>query len=171
MEEEFRDTELNGVKLRVYRDGTIMRYIVSTSGGYRIGWKLCVLKPNNMGYYIIFLNIGKEKRGFLVHRIIAMVYLGLDITNTKLSVDHIDRCTINNNINNLRVISQQENTFNSSSKGYWYIKKNNKWRARICLNSKQIHLGYFDNEEDARNAYLEAKAIYHVITPPHLQEK
>ena len=33
----------------------------------------------------------------------------------------------------------------------------------ITLNNKTINLGLFDNENDARNAYLEAKKIYHVI--------
>ena len=46
-----------------------------------------------------------------------------------------------------------------------------KWCAQIKINKKKKHIGYFDNEEDARNAYLEAKAKYHVINPhPHPQE-
>jgi hypothetical protein len=38
-----------------------------------------------------------------------------------------------------------------------YNKKNKKWRAYIVLSKKQIHLGYFDNEEEAAKKYLEAK--------------
>ena len=38
-----------------------------------------------------------------------------------------------------------------------------KWHAQIKLNGKSIHLGYFDKEEDAKNAYLKAKLIYHKL--------
>jgi hypothetical protein len=38
--------------------------------------------------------------------------------------------------------------------------------AYIKVNRKQIHLGYYDTKEEARAAYLAAKAIYHVIDSP-----
>ena len=31
------------------------------------------------------------------------------------------------------------------------------------VNGKKIHLGLFDTKEDAHNAYLNAKKIYHII--------
>ena len=68
-----------------------------------------------------------------------------------------------NNIENLRVVTHQENQFNRKSKGYHWNKQNKKWRALIRVNGKQKHLGCFDLEEDARNAYLAAKEIYHII--------
>jgi hypothetical protein len=37
------------------------------------------------------------------------------------------------------------------------------WKAEIMLDGKHKHLGRFKIEEDARNAYLKAKAIYHII--------
>ena len=64
-------------------------------------------------------------------------------------------------MNNLRIVSHQENQFNKNAKRY--TKQGKKFQAHICLNYKQIRLGYFDNEEEARNAYLEAKKIYHII--------
>jgi hypothetical protein len=162
--EEFQETELNGVKLRVYRDGTIMKYYLR-SRTKPIGWNILDNVPNcKNNYYILQIN---HKR-FLVHRIIAMVYLGLDISNTKIEVDHIDRCRTNNHIDNLRIVSHKENAFNTNSKGYSWHKQHKKWYARITLNRKCINIGLFMNEEDARNAYLEAKAKYHVINPhPH----
>lgn len=57
------------------------------------------------GYYITGLN-SKEFRN---HRIIAVLH-GLDV-NGKV-IDHIDRNTLNNNISNLRPVSQQENLYN-----------------------------------------------------------
>ena len=37
------------------------------------------------------------------------------------------------------------------------IKKKNKWRSQISINSKEKHLGLFEKEEDARQAYLDAR--------------
>ena len=43
--------------------------------------------------------------------------------------------------------------------------------SKISLNRKTIHLGYFDNEQDARKAYLNAKLIYHVIEVDNTQNE
>ena len=68
-----------------------------------------------------------------------------------------------NNIENLRVVTQQENQFNRNCKGYDWHKSTQKWRARINVNGISKSLGLFVLEEDARQAYLEAKKIYHII--------
>jgi hypothetical protein len=47
--------------------------------------------------------------------------------------------------------------------GYCWSKHGKKWRALIGINGKLKHLGYFDNEEDARQTYLDAKNKYHNI--------
>jgi len=78
-------------------------------------------------------------------------------------IDHIDRNRLNNHISNLRVVTNQQNNFNAGAKGYSWSKIMNSWRARIKINYKEIDLGYFEKEEDARKAYLEAKKIYHII--------
>ena len=39
--------------------------------------------------------------------------------------------------------------------------RKNRYEAQIKVNNKSIHLGSFDKEEDARQAYLDAKKIYH----------
>jgi hypothetical protein len=79
--------------------------------------------------------------------------------------EHTRDIPLDNHISNLRILTAQENTFNTNAKGYSYCRKTGKWRARIRLNHKVKELGYFITEEDAHQAYLDAKAIYHVITP------
>lgn len=37
----------------------------------------------------------------------------------------------------------------------------NKWQARIRVNSKRIHLGYFDEVYEAGIAYLKAEEVYY----------
>ena len=67
----------------------------------------------------------------------------------------------NNNLENLRIVNNQQNCFNRKSKGFYFDKRKNKYQAKICINQNQIHLGMFDTEEEAQQAYLNAKQIYH----------
>ena len=79
-------------------------------------------------------------------------------------IDHINGNRMDNRISNLRGVTKQKNQWNrTTAKGYTWFKINNKWRSQIYLNSKKIHLGSFNTEEEARNAYLAAKEIYHKI--------
>ena len=64
-------------------------------------------------------------------------------------------------MNNLRIVSNQQNQFNKQGKGYYHI--DNRWRAIIRFNNKNIHLGYFNTKEEAHQAYLKAKEKYHII--------
>jgi hypothetical protein len=79
-------------------------------------------------------------------------------------IDHINGVKDDNRIENLRAVTHQQNHFNrTKAKGYTWHKPNNKWLAYIKRDGKKIHLGYFDTEEEAHGAYLDAKEIYHII--------
>jgi hypothetical protein len=123
-------------------------------------WKKIEIQKDCYGYN--FLVIGKKQ--YKLHRIIAYIFLNLDINDTKQIIDHIDNNPSNNNIENLRITTQQQNCFNKKkTKGYCWYKSRNKFLAYINKDYKHIHLGYFDTEEEARQAYLDAKQIYHII--------
>lgn len=50
--------------------------------------------------------------------------------------------------------------FANNTSGYTLInfdKEKGKWRAKVRLNSKTIHIGYFESVEDARNAQMQAE--------------
>ena len=88
-------------------------------------------------------------------------------------IDHIDGNPLNNRISNIRECShsgnQQNRTLNkNSSTGYMgvsYHKRDGKYQARIKVNNKKKHLGYFDTPEEAYQAYVEAKAKLHTFNP------
>jgi hypothetical protein len=143
---------INGTSLLVERSGTIHRYLKNGD------LKLIPNTDNSKGYNVIYCN-GKT---YFRHRIIAYAYLELDIDNPKLVVDHINHDKINNCVDNLRVCSQQLNCFNRIAKGYYYNKPTKKYQSQIRVNEKILYLGLYDNEEDARQSYLNAKAIHHI---------
>jgi len=78
-------------------------------------------------------------------------------------IDHINGDRENNRIINLREVTHQQNSFNQKAKGYYWDKNANKWHSYIRLNGKAIHLGLFNTEVEAKEAYLEAKKVYHII--------
>ena len=78
-------------------------------------------------------------------------------------IDHIDQKPSNNHISNLRVVTMQENSFNKTCKGYSFNKAYGKYEAYIKLNSYKIHLGCYNTEVEARQAYLNKKKEIHII--------
>tara|TARA_R110001592_G_scaffold330613_1_gene612837 strand:+ start:28 stop:507 length:480 start_codon:yes stop_codon:yes gene_type:complete len=112
------------------------------------------------GYNHVRLN----KKLYLYHRVKYFIHnqeWNIHNSSTDNSIDHIDRNRLNNSIENLRVVTQQQNQWNRDGKGYCLHKQSGKYRAKIQVDGKNIHLGMFEKEDDARNAYLEAKAEYH----------
>lgn len=81
-------------------------------------------------------------------------------------VDHINGNPLDNRRQNLRVCTVGENNRNNRgrSQGTSGVTGvscyNNKWKARIKINRKDIHLGVFDNKEDAIKARKEAEVKY-----------
>jgi hypothetical protein len=108
-----------------------------------------------------------DKKSYKVHRLVAESFI--PNSNNKPSVDHIDNNKANNRVENLRWASCDENVFNSSIgkhntsgiKGvHWNIKQH-KWKAQINYNGQRIHLGCFENKEDAITArQLKANELF-----------
>lgn len=87
-------------------------------------------------------------------------------------VDHKNGIKLDNRRDNLRIVSYAENAWNSHKpfannvsgfRGVYFHKPSAKWRARICKNGSNKHLGLFDTAEEASIAYQRAKSILHHI--------
>ena len=131
-------------------------------------WKERKLSINTNGYKYFEIRVSNKRYTILLHRLIYWLHNPdwdiLDSSIKNNSIDHIDGNPLNNNIENLRVVTNQENHFNETrAKGYCWNKTAKKWVSHIRLNGKTKYLGLFDKKEDAHNAYLEAKKIYHII--------
>ena len=118
-----------------------------------------LINTNSRGYIVISFKYMKKHYTIKGHQF-GYYYINNIIVDY---IDHINGIKNDNRLCNLRSVTNQENTFNNKAKGYCWDKSRNKFSAQIKLNGKKIHLGRFDNEEDASNAYKEAKKIYHII--------
>ena len=156
--EDYREIELLETQLRVYRDGTIWRLNKGNRWGYE--WKIVKTVVTNKGYFSVKLT----KKRVSLHRIVAYTYLGLDINDKKIQIDHKNRIRTDNRVENIEIVTNQQNMWNrSNTKGYTFDKKTGKYKAQISVNGKKIYLGYYKTEEEASNAYQDAKLVHHVI--------
>lgn len=85
-------------------------------------------------------------------------------------IDHIDGVGTNNSIHNLRPVSRALNLQNqrgaqkgsrSGLLGVDFQVAAQKWRARIQVNGRHIHIGLFASPEHAYAAYLAKKRAVH----------
>jgi len=78
-----------------------------------------------------------------------------------LTIDHIDRTSLNNRQSNLRIAthSQQKqnqrlrSTNTSGYRGVHWDKSSGRWRSQIKIDGKQIWLGHFTDPADAARAF------------------
>lgn len=79
-------------------------------------------------------------------------------------LDHVNQVKTDNRIVNLREATNQQNSFNRRSKNKLYkgvIFHRGKFIARISRDGITRHLGCFDSEESASQAYQQAATTLH----------
>jgi len=102
---------------------------------------------------------------YKTHRIIWKMCHGADPVE---QIDHIDHDPLNNRIENMREASSVENNRNSSRRkdnvsgvtGVHFKKGNQKWAAKIHVEGKAIHLGFFTQRWHAIRARKLAEIGY-----------
>jgi hypothetical protein len=119
-----------------------------------------IKSKSTQGYINILIYFDKKNYSLLGHQF-AYYHKYKKVVDC---IDHINGIKDDNRICNLRSVTQQQNQHNrKTNKGYCFCKKSNKYKTTIKLNYKTIHIGCFNTEQEARNAYLEAKEKYHLI--------
>ena len=156
MKQLYIEMMYRNTQLRVFWNGRIDSVCKNTNQhGVKGEWMTRSDKPNHYGYPSICID-GKLVK---VHRLVLLAFIG----DSEQDVDHKNQIKTDNRLCNLHYVTHLENNLNMdrvyNAKGYHWSKSRNKWRAYICINYKSKHLGYFDKEEDARNAYEQAKRV------------
>lgn len=123
--------------IEVYSKGE--RFEVIVDDDIEIPSKL--FKKDNYYYFKI------NQKNISLHRWI------MNVTDSKLVVDHANGDHFNNTRENLRVCTQQQNVQNRRSKGYTKCKKTGKYNVSINTNKVYTHIGTYNTKEEAQLAY------------------
>lgn len=122
-------------------------------------YKHRILKQNSNGsnYLQVCLFKNNTRKTKKVHKLVAIAFLNHEPNWYKIVVDHIDKNPHNNRLSNLRLITQRLNTSSPNiTKTSNYIGvhvKGKRFCATIYDDKKTKHLGYYDSEIEASEAY------------------
>jgi len=123
-------------------------------------YKWCANKLSDSRWYAWRV---ENKLSILMHRQV----LGLEYGDGKI-IDHINRDSLDNRKENLRVVSNTENSrnhknFSTNTSGYngvdW-MEKIKRWRARITVNYKEVYLGVYPEIKGAIKARKQGDIKY-----------
>jgi hypothetical protein len=110
------------------------------------------------GRYKLTLRSNKKSKRFYLHQVIAMTFLDHTPDRYNLIVDHINNNPLDNRCENLQVVSVRINVTKDKVRSLptGVSQRGNRFQARIYLDKKIKHLGYFSTQEKASAAYQEA---------------
>jgi len=116
-------------------------------------YKWCAVEHSRCWYA---KTLRRDGMPLAMHRLIAGAPKGL-------LVDHRDHNGLDNRKSNLRLCTCKQNAHNrrpialtSRYKGVYWKKRAKKFAAKIRIDGKNKHLGYFDDEVEAAKAYDKA---------------
>lgn len=157
------------LRYRKKRDGAAFRKIKLTKG------KIAIVSPGDYEKIVCEdWQLAENRSGNLYAARIEgtkVIYMHRVIMGAAKGqiVDHKNRQTLDNRRENLRFATKGQNNRNrpkcakgasSKYKGVSKRKDEKRWRASITHEGRHIHLGNFENEEDAARAYDEAAKVY-----------
>jgi len=123
--------------------------------------------PDRRGYIKAQFTRNFTTRTYGIHQLVAMAFLGHDPEGCMV-VDHINGVPYDNRVENLRIVSHRFNvcvgyrkTDTTRKHQYMGISQasSGRWVARITINRKTKHIGTFDTDKEAGEAYQKALAV------------
>jgi hypothetical protein len=148
----------------------VLRYDANTGLLYWTTYIYRIKKPGDLAGHQNasgYIEIRFDRKNYQGHRVAWYLHTGED--PGVLQVEHIDTNRSNNKIDNLRLASSAQNSWNtgkksgttSKYKGVAFYARYGKWISQIRANGKTTHLGYFTDELEAHRTYCLAAVEMH----------
>lgn len=114
MEKEIWKDVVNYDGYKVSNLGNVMsvgRIIINSDKSKRVIKSRILKTSKSRGYFIVSLYKNCKARSFSVHQLMAVCFLNHEFgLKNKFVVNHIDGNKLNNNISNLEIVTNRENT-------------------------------------------------------------
>ena len=166
MEEIWRDIQGYEGQYKVSNFGNVksLDRVVHKSNGHITNFKSKTISKRSLSgnrpYYFVSLWKNNKEKQLLCHRLVASSFLGYDLTDKSMVVDHIDNDPLNNLVSNLQVITCRENVSKDrvNEVGYTGVQRRKNKSADtfwsiINYNKKPTYIGTFKCELAAAYAY------------------
>ena len=117
-------------------------------------WKPVKLRANSLGYCQVEFN----GRMVYYHTIVWCLSTGKDVPSN-LQIDHINGNRLDSRMENMRLVTNRGNSQNMEIHrdgqlvGGAFNKRDKSYMPKIQINSKLIHLGYFETKKEVHRAY------------------
>ncbi|MGG4552586.1 HNH endonuclease [Paenibacillus humicus] len=137
-------------------DTSLLKEVSEAAGS----WSIKVLRGGAFKYIHGTPKGSDCKNMILLHRLVTKA-------PSDKFVDHINHNTLDNRLENLRLVTPAENLQNrrgadrhnrtSGIRGVSLNKRTGRWRVRVKLNGVQHHIGFFSDIKEAERAAIEAR--------------
>ena len=142
-------------------NGKNLEWLVPTCPKVKVGQKFGHIASNG------YIRGTFYYQSFLEHRLIWLYNYGVWPTGV---IDHKNGITTENTLENLRDSTNRQNQFNMKShkgstskyKGVSWNKALSKWLVQYRVKTERVHVGYFESEEAAAQAYRDATETIHM---------
>tara|TARA_R110000772_G_scaffold5454_8_gene19525 strand:+ start:1406 stop:1927 length:522 start_codon:yes stop_codon:yes gene_type:complete len=154
-----KEDDMDFDSLFYYDNGSLRNKITRNSRALKGG---IAGSRHHTGYF----QVQVEGTLYMVHRLIWNMFHGA--IEDAYEIDHINHIRDDNRIQNLRIVTRQGNRRNQSRSkkntsgviGVSRYNPRNKWQSQIKVNGKNIHLGFYDDFEEAVKVRKEAELKY-----------
>ena len=146
-------------------DGNLIRKVVARGPAGQVGRVVGYRTKDSSRPDKVYMATKIEGQYYAIHKLIWIWHHGA-VPN---QLDHINRNSVDNRIENLRLANSSENACNrklfsnntSGCKGVSWHKAQSRWFVYVDTNKKRKNIGYFDDLELADLVSTEARDLYH----------
>lgn len=127
-----------------------------------IGGQIMYKHLNMNGYHQIGLTKNNKRRTYTVHILVGKAFYN-NTYKDGLVIDHKNNIKTDNRVENLQVITHRDNITKSKVNnlkmtGVYPSKNGKRYRSKIMVNNKTLHLGVYNTPEEAYEAYKKYKS-------------
>ena len=119
-------------------------------------------KIKNYESYTISINGNHCKLSRVIYKLYNEKWKIEEVSSDN-QIDHINKNSLDNRIENLRILNKQQNAWNTNARGTYFVKQSGKWRAKLVCNGIQYYGKLRDTEPEAYEDRLILKDKYHVL--------